>query len=98
MNPFTTHPQQQGIRYIEHCHFAMGIACSLLTSVVAFTLHAILPFIPIAPRHDLEKTTAYLMECNQWIESSKDISHVDKQPDFGAVESGTNRRHIAILH
>lgn len=74
MNPFTTHPQQQGISYIQHWRFAMGIACRLLTSVVAFALHAILPFIPITPRHDLEKTTAYLMERNQWIETAKTSS------------------------
>lgn len=87
MNPFTAHPQQQGISYFEHWSFAMGIACRLLTSVVVFALHAILPFIPIAPRHDLEKTTAYLAERNQWIENAKTIINVDEQPDFGSVES-----------
>lgn len=71
MNPFTVHPQQQGISYIEHWHFAMGIACHLLTRVLAFALHAVMPFIPIAPRHDLESTTVYLMERNQWIETTK---------------------------
>lgn len=74
MNPFITHPQQQGISYVDHWIFAMGIAYRLLTSVVAFMLHAVLPFIPIAPRHDLEATTAYLMERNQWIESAKEPS------------------------
>ena len=69
MNLFTTHTQQQGVTYFEHWFFAMGIAHRLLVSVVAFTLHALLPFIPIAPRHDLEATTAYLVERNQWIES-----------------------------
>jgi hypothetical protein len=74
MNPFTAHTQQQGVSYVEHWRFAMSIACRLLISVSAFALHAILPFIPIAPRHDLEATTAYLMERNQWIETAKTSS------------------------
>ena len=74
MNPFTAHPKQQRITYLEHWLFAMGIACRLLTSVVAFALHAMLPCIPIAPRHDLESTTAYLVARNKWIESAKESS------------------------
>jgi len=70
MNPFTTHPHRQGISYVEHFRFAMGIAFRLLTSVVAFALHAILPFSPIAPRLDLEATAAYLKERNRWIETA----------------------------
>lgn len=87
MTLFTAHPQEQGISYIEHYQFAMGIACRLLTSVVAFALHAILPFVPIAPRHDLEKTSAFLLERNQWIESAHNTVQIDNQPDFGIVES-----------
>ena len=45
----------------------MGIALRLLSSVVAFALHAILPFLHIAPRFDLEATAAYLAERNRWI-------------------------------
>jgi len=87
MNPFSTHPQEQGISYNEHYRFAMGIAYRLLISVMVFALHLILPFIPIAPRHDLEKkTTVYLMERNQWIESGNKVIHADKQPDLGGVE------------
>ena len=70
MNPFTTHPHRQGISYVEHWQFAMGIAFRLLASVVAFALHAILPFLPIAPRFDLEATAAYLKERNRWIETA----------------------------
>jgi len=70
MNPFTAHPHRQGIDYVEHLQFAMGIAFRLLTSVGAFALHAILPFLPIAPRLDLEATTAYLEERNRWIEAA----------------------------
>jgi hypothetical protein len=51
---------------IEHWRFAMGIAYRLLSSVIAFALHAMLPFIPIEPRLDLDATTAYLAERNQW--------------------------------
>ena len=97
MNPFTAHPQEQGVSYTEHYHFAMGIACRLLISVVAFALHAILPCIPIAPRHDLEKTTAFLMERNQWIESAKVSTHTDVHPDIGTVGPAMAQRHIAIL-
>lgn len=67
MNPFTAHPHRQGISYVEHWRFAMGIAFRLLTSVGAFALHAILPFLSIAPRLDLEANAAYLEERNRWI-------------------------------
>jgi len=66
-NPFTAHPHLQGISYVEHGWFAMGIALRLLSSVIAFALHAILPFLHIAPRFDLEATAAYLAERNRWI-------------------------------
>ena len=82
MNPFATHPRQQGVTYVEHWCFAMGIAYRLLSSVVAFAVHAILPFIPIEPRLDLESTAAYLVERNRWIETAKDTVQADAQPDF----------------
>lgn len=84
MNPFTAHTQQQGVTYTEHWCFAMGIACRLLVSVVVLTLHAIMPFIPIAPRHDLEAMTAFLVERNKWIESAKRVS-----TSTGLKHSGT---------
>jgi hypothetical protein len=67
MNLFTMHPQQHGMTYGEHCYFAMCIAGRLLVCVVAFVVHAILPFVPIERRLDLESTAAYLAERNQWI-------------------------------
>lgn len=67
---FTKHPHQQGITYLEHWQFAMGIAYRLLASVVAFVLHAILPFITIEPRIDLEATAAFLAERNRFIETA----------------------------
>jgi hypothetical protein len=70
MNALTEHPHQQGVTYFEHWAFAMGIAWRLLTSVVAFALHAILPFISIEPHLDLEATAAYLAERNQFIEAA----------------------------
>lgn len=81
MNPFTAHPQQQGISYIEHWLFAMGIAWRLLSSVVAFALHASLPFIDIAKRHDLEATMAFLKERNEWIETEKASAKVYLVPE-----------------
>jgi len=68
MNPFTRHPYHQGITYIEHWRFAMGIACRLLNSVAAFVIHALFPFVPISPRLDLESTAAFIRERNDWIE------------------------------
>jgi hypothetical protein len=69
MNPFTRHPQQQGLTYWEHLEFAVGIALRLLTSAVAFALHAVFPFIGIKPVLDLEETAGFMQECNEWIEN-----------------------------
>jgi hypothetical protein len=71
MNPFTEHTQQQGVGYWEHWGFAMGIACRLMISVLAFAIHAMFPFIGIEKKHDLEATTGFLVEQNDWIESAK---------------------------
>ncbi len=67
MNIFTEHTQQQGVTYIEHLYFALGIAMRLLSSVIAFILHAVFPFIEIGRELDLEATTAFLEERNEWI-------------------------------
>lgn len=75
MNPFTAHPHHQGVTYFEHWRFAMGIACRLLMSVLAFAAHATLPSISIKPRFDLEATAAFLAERNVWIETSRDTAH-----------------------
>ena len=79
MNPFTIHTQQQGVTYLEHLYFAMGIAYRLFISVMAFAAHALFPFIDIKREHDLEATIAFLNEQNDWIESAKQA--VRKQPD-----------------
>ena len=71
MNPFTLHTQQQGVSYIEHMIFAMGIAYRLWRSVIAFTLHAIFPFLNIEVDVDLESTAAFIEERNNWIEEKK---------------------------
>jgi hypothetical protein len=70
MQPFTRHPHQQGVSYFEHWFFAMGIAYRLLASVLAFSIHAILPFVSIEPRFDLEATAAFLAERNEFIETA----------------------------
>jgi hypothetical protein len=77
MNPFTEHTQRQGLTYIEHWCFAMGIAYRLLSSVVAFALHAIFPFIDIECRLDLEATAAFVEERNRWIEGAKERNNID---------------------
>jgi hypothetical protein len=71
MNPFIEHTQQQGVTYFEHWCFAMGIAVRLLSSVIAFILHAVFPFIEIGRELDLEATKAFLDERNEWIEGAK---------------------------
>lgn len=85
-NPFTAHPREQAITYLEHCCFAVGIASRLSTSVVAFAAHAILPFIPIEPRLNLESTASYLTERNQWIDSDMRAVHADVRPDSPAFD------------
>jgi hypothetical protein len=48
----------------------MGIALRILSSAFVFALHAILPFIHIKRRLDLEATSAFLGERNQFIEAA----------------------------
>jgi hypothetical protein len=85
MNPLTKHTQQQGVTYLEHWGFAMGIACRLLVSVIAFALHAMLPFLSIEPQHDLEATAAFLEERNHWIEAAPYRQHGEsEQSDRGS--------------
>lgn len=69
MNLFTQHPSEQGLTYFEHWAFAMGVARRLLSSVAAFAIHALLPFIGIKRHLDLEATAAFLAERNRLIEA-----------------------------
>lgn len=75
MSFFTEHPHEQGITYFEHWRFAMGIVWRLLSSVVAFALHAVLPFISIEPQYDLEATAGFLLERNDFIEAAAASRH-----------------------
>ena len=70
MTIFTNHPHEQGVSYFEHLGFAIGISYRLLTSVLAFALHALFPFITIKREFDLEATCAFLQERNRFIESA----------------------------
>jgi hypothetical protein len=69
MNPFTQHTQQQSVTYLQHLFFAAGIAWRLSSSVIAFAVHAIFPFIDIDKTLDLEAMANYLHERNDWIEN-----------------------------
>jgi hypothetical protein len=82
MNPFINHPRKQGITYLEHWCFAMGIAYRLLASVIAFGLHAMLPSISIEPRLDLEATAGYLQERNRWIDTARNTAHGETRAGF----------------
>ena len=70
MTIFTQHPHDQEITYSGHWGFALGIAWRLLRSAVAFAIHGTLPFITIEKRLDLEATSAYLLERNDFIEAA----------------------------
>jgi hypothetical protein len=69
MNPFTRHPRRQGVTYLEHWRFAMGIAGRLLRSMAAFAVHSVFPFVSIPRELDLESTAAFITERNEWIEA-----------------------------
>ena len=75
MNAFTDHPHAQGVTYFEHWNFAMGIAWRLLVSVFSFVIHALLPWITIQRRYDLEATSAFLLERNHFIETAAAEAH-----------------------
>ena len=70
MTIFTEHPHEQGVTYFEHWAFAIGIAWRLFRSVLAFSIHALLPIITIDRQLDLEATSAFLLERNDFIEAA----------------------------
>ena len=71
MNVFTEHTQKQCVTYMGHLIFAIGIATRLANSVIAFTLHAIFPFIDIKKELYLEETVKFIELQNDWIEGRK---------------------------
>jgi hypothetical protein len=95
MTAFTRHPYRQGVTYFRHWLFAMGIAGRLLASVLAFLLHAVLPFITIQPRLDLEATSAFLLERNHFIETAAATAHGRVIPDRTSTKS--DRHDTAVL-
>ncbi|NIL94231.1 MAG: hypothetical protein GTO71_07260 [Woeseiaceae bacterium] len=80
MTIFTQHPHDQGISYFEHWAFAIGIAWRLLRSVLAFAIHALFPWITIEKQLDLEATSAFLLERNDFIETAADKTADDAYP------------------
>ena len=94
MTAFTRHPHAQGITYFGHWVFAMGIAWRLLSSVIAFALHSVLPFISIQPRLDLEAMSAFLIERNQFIQTAAASAHDLPQPSRAGANPG--RHHTAL--
>lgn len=88
MNAFTNHPHAQGVTYFEHWHFAIGIAWRLLRSVIAFTVHAMLPFITIERRFDLEATSRFLLERNRFIENAAEVKY-RRFPTYGSAAHRT---------
>ena len=99
MNPFIEDAQEQGVTYWEHWGFAMGIAYHLLISVMAFAIHAMLPFISIEPRLDLEATANFLAERNRWIETANETRHSATSPGYDTVsDSRTGIGHYFDLY
>lgn len=90
MTLFTEHPHAQGVSYIEHWFFAIGIAWRLFRSVLAFALHAVLPFITIRRKFDLEATSAFLLERNHFIETAAAKGHGSRIPAREPEASGHN--------
>ena len=88
MNVLTDHPHAQGVTYFEHWAFAIGIAWRLLRSVIAFTIHALLPFITIDRQFDLEATSAFLLERNHFIETAAASGQASHFPVRKPVASG----------
>lgn len=88
MNALSEHPNKQGITYFGHLAFAIGIAWRLSISVMAFALHAVLPFISIEPRFDLEATSAFLVERNHFIETAAANAHGHPTTDRNSSNSG----------
>ena len=80
MTIFTQHPHDQGISYFEHWGFAMGIAWRLFCSVLAFAIHALMPWITIEKQLDLEATSAFLLERNDFIETAAGKPADDAHP------------------
>ena len=79
----------------------MGIAYRLLSSVVAFVVHALFPFISIEPRLDLESTAAFIKERNDWIETAKEKGMVHlslgfNDKDFDETTSNTENVPIVV--
>ena len=79
MTIFTQHPNDQGISYFEHLVFAIGIAWRLLRSVVAFAIHAVIPCVSIEKQLDLEATSAYLLQRNDFIEAAARDSRMNDE-------------------
>jgi len=77
MNILTNHTQQQGVTYLEHMFFAVGIAVRLSNSVIAFALHGIFPFIDIKKELDLEETARFINAKNNWIEEKKQVKQTE---------------------
>ena len=90
MNLFTEHTHQQGLTYIEHWCFAMGVAWRLMNSMAAFTVHAIFPFISIARKLDFEATIAFIHERNEWIAYARKNKHFDS-PSMNGLEQETDK-------
>ena len=85
MTIFDRHPNEQELSYVEHLDFAMGIAWRLLRSVVAFTIHALLPWTTIEKQLDLEATSDFVLERNDFIEAAAETGRAnDDSPRLAA--------------
>jgi len=63
------HLEKKKVGYLQHFLFALGVAYKLSLSSLFFTIHAILPFIPIPYNLNLESMALYLFERNNDLEN-----------------------------
>ena len=63
------HLKDKKVSYAKHFLFAFSIAWKLSMSSLFFTLHAVLPLIPIPYNYNLESMALYLFEKNNELEN-----------------------------
>jgi len=63
------HLKEKNKTYLQHFVFAFRVALRLSLSSLFFTIHAILPFIPVPYESNLESMALYLFERNNELEN-----------------------------
>ena len=64
-----SHLKTKKLSYTQHFLLAFGVALKLSLSSLFFTVHALLPFVPIPYSLNLESMALYLFERNNDLEN-----------------------------